>query len=440
MKRLLCACSLFLWMFCAPAIAEEALRIADLSASPEAVQSFQSSYPSMRLIAADTFFDSQEAFISRLLTQDDTIDIYAITVNMGLENLKEKGFLPVIESSVIQKEMACWYPQILECVSTEKGIVAVPYELTTNEWGVNQSLWAELCPEQTFTTWMDYLHLILTWDANSDFLQDYSISYSGLTREEVARSLVFSYISHYETADQPLDFDTEVFRECLKTLKLLPEKKQTDEDEEAWNERLNLPTLLNETPENIGSNADVSHQFTAIPEPGFTKEDAPVVRGDMRMYVLNPYSKHKDEAVHFLEAVIETMPSTMRIRFSASEEAPIENPFWIKHHEQLQDKLLLLEQKDSEPTREDADAIERLREQLSDERDRYLVTVEEKQRYEELIVYLKFFEKSCFFGFQNGDNIDALMNVIHRYLSDSVSLDKCIDELNRISSQIFYEQ
>lgn len=285
---------------------------------------------------------------------------------------------------------------------------------------------------------MDYLHLILTWDA--DALQDYNISYSGLTREDVARSLVFSYISHYETADQPLNFETEAFQECLKTLKLLPEKRQTEEDEEVWNERLNLPTLLNETPENIGSSADVIHPFTAVPEPRFTKEDEPVVRGDMRMYVLNPYSKHKDEAVHFLEAVIETMPSTMRIRFSASEEAPIENPFWAKRHASLQEKLLILEQKDSEQTRDDAEAIELLRKQLSDESDRYLVTADEKQRYEELIVHLKFFEKSCFFGFQNGNNIDALMNIIHRYLSGSVSLDKCIDELNRISSQIFYEQ
>lgn len=144
--------SLCLWMFCAPAMAEEALCIADLSASPEAVQSFQRQYPSIRLLAADTFFDSQEAFISRLLTQDDTVDIYAITVSMGLENLKEKGFLPVIESSVIQKEMECWYLPIRDCVSSEKGIVAIPYELTTNEWGVNQPLWNEICPEQSIDT------------------------------------------------------------------------------------------------------------------------------------------------------------------------------------------------------------------------------------------------------------------------------------------------
>ena len=103
MKRWVC---LLLILACLPvggALGEETLRIVDLNACPEAIKLFSSRYPDVQLEGADTLFDSQETFITHLMIQDSTIDIYAITVSMGLKKLKEKSYLPVIASPLLEE-------------------------------------------------------------------------------------------------------------------------------------------------------------------------------------------------------------------------------------------------------------------------------------------------------------------------------------------------
>ena len=85
------------------------------------------------------------------------------------------------------------------------------------------------------------------------------------------------------------------------------------------------------------------------------------------------------------------------------------------------------------------DQVEKLQLRLMDESDRFLVTSQEGERYQQLAQYLTFNDESDYFGFQNKKNISVLLSYTSRYFSDNISLDKCIQELNRISKQVFYE-
>ena len=199
-----------------------------------------------------------------------------------------------------------------------------------------------------------------------------------------------------------------------------------------------MPTLLNETPENIGSSADLSHQFIAIPEPRFDKDSLPILRGDMQMFVINPYSIHREEAILFLETVLQSMPDNQRIRFTANVSVPIENPYWLKYHMDTLDELNSLLGK-GQLSKSEQGQIEKLQLRLMDESDRFLVTSQEGERYQQLAQYLTFNDESDYFGFQNKKNISVLLSYTSRYFSDNISLDKCIQELNRISKQVFYE-
>lgn len=439
MKRWIC---LLLILVCLPvsgALGEETLRVVDLNACPEAIKLFSSRYPDVQLEGADTLFDSQETFITHLMIQDSTIDIYAITVSMGLKKLKEKSYLPVIASPLLEEEIAGWYPAIQECLTTSQGVVAIPYDLMTNQWGVNPDLWAQLFPGKSLDTWMDYLQLAAAWQENEAWQEEYTLTMSGLTQMDVARRLVRSYITYYETDEVPLSFDQPAFLECLEALRTLPEDQDAPEDSEAWNEQLNRPTVIQETMENIGSNAGMGDSFVAIPEPRFTQEDAPVLQGEMRMYVINPYSEHEDLAIRFLETVVEAMPQQMKIRFSPAVEAPIENPYWAKRQAQIAEEMSALEQL-PELTEAAQIRLDSLRWAYQNESDRYLVTQAEKERYQELTPYLRFHLSSNFLGFQNGSNVDALLAYVERYLSGYLSLDACIQEMNRVSAQIYYEQ
>ena len=438
MLRKIFLISFWVMLFVESANAEITLKISDLSAVPDAITCFEAEYPDIHLEECDTLFDSQEKFVSFLLTEDSSIDIYAITVSMGLDALKSKHYLPVLKSSIIEQEVNTWYPAIQSCVSNDEGIIAVPYNLTTNEWGLNENLWNKLFPSSALTTWQEYLNLMLMWQQNDQLVDAYNLSYAGQTQDDVMCTLLFSYISYYETGNAPLDFNTSSFRECLALVYQLPVKNDEPEDEDQWNERLSMPTLLNETPENIGSSADLSHRFIAIPEPRFDKDSLPILRGDMQMFVINPYSIHREEAILFLETVLQSMPDNQRIRFTANVSVPIENPYWLKYHMDTLDELNSLLGK-GQLSESEQDQVEKLQLRLMDESDRFLVTSQESERYQQLAQYLTFNDESDYFGFQNKKNIGVLLSYTSRYFSDNISLDKCIQELNRISKQVFYE-
>lgn len=157
------------------------------------------------------------------------------------------------------------------------------------------------------------------------------------------------------------------------------------------------------------------------------------------MYVINPYSEHYDLAVRFLETVVEAMPQQMKIRFSPAVEAPIENPYWAKQQAQIAEEMSALEQL-PELTEAAQIRLDSLRWAYQNESDRYLVTQAEKERYQELTPYLRFHLSSNFLGFQNGSNVAALLAYVERYLSGYLSLDACIQEMNRVSAQIYYER
>ena len=116
------------------------------------------------------------------------------------------------------------------------------------------------------------------WQENEAWQEEYTLTMSGLTQMDVARRLVRSYITYYETDEAPLSFDQPAFLEMPGSPADAPEDQDAPEDSEAWNEQLNRPTVIQETMENIGSAAGMGDCFVAIPEPRFAQEDAPVLR------------------------------------------------------------------------------------------------------------------------------------------------------------------
>jgi len=414
------------------------LCVAYLPAHSAAIELFSSRHPDVALISCDVSFWSQEEFITRILTQDASVDIYSITVSMGLGALKDKNYLPAINSEYLEKEVINWFPPIVDCISANGQLVAVPYDLYTNEWGMNSSLWEKVCPDRSIDTWIDYIDLVRWWYENLGLEDDFNVSYAGLRRDDILRNILYSYVSLYETETQPINFDTSEFRLTLSQLMNLP-NPENSEDEEEWNEMINRPSLLLETPENIGSQT-YNHDFDAIPEPRFVSNQSPCLRGEMQLYVINPYTKNYQEAVWFLEALIEAMPDTAKIRLSPNIDIPIENPYWVTRHEQLTEQLdRLLSNKANPDSLDEEDTIERLQRQLQDASDRYIVTTEEYRRYQELVQYLHFNEYSLFLGFQNGENIDILFRIITRYFHGLLTIDECICSLNNIAEQLFYE-
>ena len=108
------------------------------------------------------------------------------------------------------------------------------------------------------------------------------------------------------------------------------------------------------------------------------------------------------------------MPDNQRIRFTANVSVPIENPYWLKYHMDTLDELNSLLGK-GQLSESEQDKIEKLQLRLMDESDRFLVTSQESERYQQLAQYLTFNDESDYFGFQNKKNISVLLSYTSRY-------------------------
>lgn len=414
----------------------------------DVVERFESEHPDVVISSAAVVFSSAEDLITRLLTKDSTVDLYIINVSDGLALLKDKGYLPVIQSASIAHEIGGWYPVIRDCVMSDEGIVAVPFDITTGEWQLNEALWAEKCPHLKLETWEDFFNLILWWQNDPDFAEEFNVSINGLGQTQVASEMLYAYVQTYESSDAPLNFDTLAFRQTLEAVTHLdPILIDEDEDEEEWNNMINRPTLLKtNTSDQYGSSA-IYHEWSRIPMPAFEEGGKRCIYGDLSMYVINPYSQHKQEAEWYLEVMLASMPDNERIRFSPAVIAPLETSGWQHTYDLFTEELSQIEIDLLDAPPEDRWKLEDRREYLinwfsaESATDRWLVTVEEQTRYSELVnEHLVLSEKSLFLGIHNMEGFLELERIVNRFLQGNITLDECIQALNTVATMLFYEQ
>lgn len=415
-------------------------------ANEEAIQLLCSTHDTVEVQRESLSFSDSTDLMTRLLNKDSSVDVYSISVNNGLQALKQKGYLPTIFSSVITEKISHMLPTIRDVVTQQGQIVAVPYDITTSEWGINDELWQEICPNRRLETWQDYFALVQWWEQQEDLSDEYTLSINGLGRQQLTEEMLYAYIQTYERPNEPLRFDTPYFMDTLAAAtQLTPIEYTGEEDDEAWNDMINRPTLLQTYISRLGYSA-VEHCFRRIPMPAFEEGGKRCVYGDLMLYIINPYSQHQQEATWYLEAVLQTMSDQTFILLSPDSAVPLEAPSWKRIYEKF--KKELQEIKAALPKADDAtrdnlmsrqDTLEDWFSRSDEDQGRYLITAQELETYKELMQYLFIGDESLFLGFNNADVLTELLHLIDRYFQGNLTLEGCVQEMNRIAAQLYYE-
>ncbi len=415
------------------------------SASEEAIQLLRNTHDTVEVQKESLSFSDSADLMTRLLNKDSSVDIYSISVSCGVQALKEKGYLPAIPSDVIAEEISHMLPAIRDVAMQQGQVVAVPYYISTDGWGVNDALWQEICPDRRLETWQDYFELVRWWEQQKELAEEYTLTISGVGRQQLIDEMLRAYIQTYERPDEPLRFDTPYFMDTLAAaVQLTPIEYTGEEDDEAWDDMLNRPTLMQPVMSRLGTFSD--RNFRRIPLPAFEEGGRRCVYGDLTLYIINPYSQHQQEATWYLEAVVQTMPEDTAISLSPDGAAPLESPYWQKNYDKNKKELEEIEA--AWPEADDATRERLMRRQSTlekwfsrsdEEQGRYLITAQELEEYQDVMQYLYIGDESLFLGYSDADVFYELLHQTDRYIQGNLTLEGCVQEMNRIAAQLFYE-
>lgn len=279
---------------------------------------FQSSYPDTLLIRNYEAV-SADALSTKLLTRDDSVDLYMVQVDATYTNIKSKGYFASLASSELLRQCCQDLSDtMLEAIMEDDVLVAYPATLSFCDFGVNLDYWHMVFGDDPLPETMEDLldAWILYEESYADEYPLLDIWY-GFDEEALCRAFITHYIESHEDAASTLASDTALRTVLEKLAKVAEIRKAHQRTLSEWevDESEGKATMFSlfatrdamyqnssfylNTQENLVYDISI-FQYSPI-SLVWAKEDEAQAIGFMTVYVVNPYGKHQQEAIRYIE-------------------------------------------------------------------------------------------------------------------------------------------
>ncbi len=169
---------------------------------------FQSAYPDTLLIRHSEAI-SADALSTKLLTRDDSVDLYMVQVDATYANIKSKGyFASLAGSDLLQQSCQDLSDTILEAIMEDDVLVAYPATLSISSFGVNLDYWQLVFGDDPLPETMeDLLDAWILYEEN--YADEYPLLdiWYGFDEEVLCREFIVHYIESHEDAASTLASD-----------------------------------------------------------------------------------------------------------------------------------------------------------------------------------------------------------------------------------------
>ena len=275
---------------------------------------FLKSHPEVDLSTLPAGLETaEEQFIRHMLTRSDEVDIYLLKDQNLISRIKKKGYaLDLAASPEIARQTGELYPAFRELVTQGEGVYLLPKKLFLSVLGYDpvgfKAIGEE--PPKTFAAFYD---LCLRWqeglrDKHPEWMMQLQFNAPGFA------DILWQHALEQLKAGEPLKFSTPELRKALEQFLSL---EQSDPGVEQGQKHL---LSLRDIPG--------KGWFEYLPLT--FREDRAFALGaqedSFTYYVVNPYSKHREEALLFMESHLKGLPAHLRARLFASADQPIESP------------------------------------------------------------------------------------------------------------------
>ena len=312
-------------------------------------------------VAVSHDYNQGKNLVENMLNRDDSVDIYILsTTTEAYDAVFNRGYMMELDSSPALAALADrMYPDLREGLSARGHLMALP----VTAYGYCGLAVNERALEALGLTLADVPD---NWDGLLDFIDALpdrmdpdvrvSLLYEDETFEGAKRELFYQIFNDYQyyvnCTDPIIGYDTPMLRGLIEKLERIdftrfgyehevPEDEQSDEDryvERAYEGGQSLQLFetgvgctfgnfwSESTPIVMSMTADTPH-FLAI---------------DFNVAFINPFSKHPQEAMLFMEQLAESMGNAVRYCIDPSLDQPIRSPYydeWVKELEEYYDQL-----------------------------------------------------------------------------------------------------
>lgn len=285
----------------------------------------------------DTFFFTDTMLLNRLVSHDDSVDIYYVSGDMvSTGTILRKDFAAPIIYAPLLETVSGMYAPIQAAVTQGDEVMGVPLFLATREHCLAYQLDTyAACQEEGYTlpeSWMALLEQIMHWDEELWALQ---IAPVNMTPRMLIQSSLDMLLAWQQRNGKAASFTSPEAMQVLEAAFQAAKNMEVHQADQMPNFLFYRQGLTVGRTEYEG--------FSAFPLPLFAGEE-PVIPLRVGIAFINPYSRKQEAAQQFLQACYEAMEPTMRMALSPKENHPVENESVLGQIRLLQENIALQEE------------------------------------------------------------------------------------------------
>lgn len=419
---------------------------------------------------------SGDELIEALMKQDDTVDIYVTYADYTFENIKRQGYAASLSASeVIRNDVSQLYEEIQDVICDENGdIVAYPGDIDYWVTKVNLNYWHKFWPDRPEpTTFDEVLDAWIDWEENlADEYPGVSFYVYSFEYDYLVQAFVQTYARQHDDGEF-LNLDTPELRSVLEKLKQVRDirlkngrscdgRPDSGVDDEGGNGGSIFYITVYDAMRDINTEyqptsddylyGELKSDLTVMPLT-IEKDAQKHTEGRMTVYIINPYARHKADAIQFLEELVQDVSLSTDMGdktyyvIHPNENEPLEDPHYEDNRafrEMRRDeykKALEEAQAKGEDTEELESNYQYYVDWLADENKRYSISEATIRNYRDMIAQypLSFSSKSPYVSVSGSDTLDVLESACERYAEDSITLDAFLQEVTSKVKMIYME-
>jgi hypothetical protein len=409
---------------------------------------FAKANPDVPIEYCDKYFTNIEE-IAAHMTSPDAADVYTMYYgNMDLSDLYKKGSLADLSGNrAITDIVNDMYPNIRESLTFDGKIVAIPYSMYANTFGVNLKTLEEigLTKDDAPRTYFELLEFIERWidEYSADYPDLKLFEYCENLNQQLMYAILNAQLTYCGAQGEPLTFDTPVMRKLLAKLESIdftPLSENVSFEGESdvqqqWvvvNSDGSAPLFILFNPITIDRYTNEENRAFE-PKPLALDEGMPaIMSAQMNMLVLNKKSAESEEAMRFLQYYAENMYPATCVNTMPNENEPIKNPNHVQGLKHSQEQLGILEsllEIADEGTKPFIEAdIQSYKGMIeTEEQWRWSATPEDIARYRSLYDYVSITKPNLLFT----RYYEETSTLINRYIERQIKGDQFIMELSQ---------
>ncbi len=411
---------------------------------------FLNANPDVAIEMSGDYLWGGQQVIDSMVSQESKIDLFEVSSFSGLKGLRDKGYLADISSSAkLMAAVEAMYPQIKDVLIIDGKLYGFPQYLSLSFWNVDVASMERLGLGGMPETMIDFMDLIERWEEEE--LAEENPSWTLLdpwyNKQSLLYELVMRYVTNYETPDQPLNFNTPELRATLERWEALPDFGSDPEDENnVISYDGSAATLISTSASPFTSYfySDVEgYKPELVLAPMFAKGEAPVLDGNLQVYVVNPNSSQQDLAIRYLEYLAENMEKANLYMLRPDLNEPVPDPYWVKEKANAEKDLAEAEAQLAKAEEADVqgytDQVQWRKDWLKSTEEHYwLINAEDIALYRKYASGMSLNTETQMLDYSS-TSFEEFWKELGRYAEGQIKLDELLRELDKKAKMIFYE-